>query len=54
MAVVHHQRGCGASPGFQIKACCRIMGKGTFDNMSIPEALFSGMAFWMGECYLWM
>lgn len=22
--------------------------------MSIPGALFSGMAFWMGRCYLWM
>lgn len=32
----------------------RIMGKGIFDKMSILEALFSGMAFWMGECYLRM
>lgn len=53
MAAVHHQRVCGASQ-MSRKTCCRIMGKGIFDKMSIPEALFSGMAFWMGECYLWM
>lgn len=39
---------------FKERQCCRIMGKGLFDKMSIPEALFSGIAFWMGDCYLWM
>lgn len=53
MAAVHHQRVCGASLGFQSRTCCRIMGKGIFGKMSVPEVLFSWMAFWMGE-WLWI